>query len=133
MPSSKFTPGKYKVKVKRSKTGLGLFASEDIPRGSCIVEYVGRVIKGEEEYTSTSKYLYEISSRKTIDGRARSNIARYANHSCHPNAVDEIRKGRVFIMAKKNIKKGEEICYDYGKEYWNEHIKKRGCKCTKCH
>lgn len=128
----KFTPGSYKLLVKRSKTGLGLFAGDDIPKGKCIIEYVGRVIKGDEEYTSRSKYLFEVHSRKTIDGRARTNIARYANHSCRPNAEDETRKGRVFIMAIKNIKAGEEICYDYGKDYWNEHIKKGGCKCVKC-
>jgi len=130
--SGKFNPGKFKIKVGRSKTGLGLFAGEDIPKNACIIEYVGRVIKGEEEYTSTSKYLYEVHSRKTIDGRARTNIARYANHSCRPNAVDEVRKGRVFIMSKRDIKAGEEICYDYGKDYWNEHIKKNGCRCDKC-
>ncbi len=130
--ASKFTPGPYKLLVKRSKTGLGLFAGEDIPKGKCIIEYVGRVIKGEEEYTSRSKYLFEVHSRKTIDGRARSNIARYANHSCRPNAEDDTHKGRVFIFAIKNIKTGEEICYDYGKDYWNEHIKKHGCRCVKC-
>lgn len=130
--ASKFTPGLYKVIPKRSNAGIGLFAVEDIPKKKCIIEYVGRVIKGEEEYTSNSKYLFEVHSRKTIDGRDRSNTARYINHSCRPNAEIEIRKGRVFVMALKNIKAGEEICYDYGKEYWNEHIKKHGCRCVKC-
>jgi len=129
---SKFTPGNIKLLVKRSSAGLGLYAGQDIPKGACIIEYVGRVIKGEEEYTSKSKYLFEVHSRKTIDGRARTNTARYINHSCRPNADIEIRKGQVIIMAIKNIKAGEEIHYDYGKEYWNEHIKKIGCRCEKC-
>jgi len=129
---SKFTPGNYKLLVKRSSAGLGLFAGEDIAKGKCIIEYVGRIIKGEEEYTSLSKYLFEVHSRLTIDGRARTNTARYINHSCRPNAEPEIRKNRIFIMAIKNIKAGDEILYDYGKEYWKEHIQKYGCRCIKC-
>lgn len=135
MPSkrkSKFTPGDFKLLVKRSPTGLGLYAGEDIKKGVCIIEYVGRIIKGEEEYTSNSKYLFEVHARKTIDGRPRINKAGYINHSCRPNAEIEIRKARVFVMSRRNIKEGEEIVYDYGKEYWNEHIKKHGCRCPRC-
>lgn len=129
---SKFDISGHKVRVGRSSAGLGLYAAEDIPKGVCFIEYVGRVIKGEEEYTSKSKYLFEVHSRKTIDGRERSNTARYINHSCRPNAEPETHKGRVFIFTKKNINTGEEICYDYGKEYWNKHIKPLGCRCVKC-
>lgn len=129
---SKFEPGDFILKVKRSSAGLGLYAGQDIPKGACIIEYKGRVIKGEEEYTSTSKYLFEVHSRMTIDGRDRSNTARYINHSCKANAEPETRKGRVFIMTKRKIQTGEEITYDYGKEYWNEHIKPIGCRCVKC-
>lgn len=118
--------------IKRSRAGLGLFADEEIPRGICLIEYVGRVISKREEYTSRSKYLFEINSRRTIDGQARSNIARYINHSCRPNAEIEIKKRRVWIMSKRKIKTGEEICYDYGEDYWNEHIKPKGCRCLKC-
>ncbi len=129
---SKFTPGLYKVVVKRSSAGLGLFAGEDIPKGKCIIEYVGRVISREEEFSSRSKYLFEVHKYKTIDGQIRSNTARYINHSCKPNADMEIRKHRIFIMAIKKIKAGEEINYNYGKEYWDEHIKPTGCRCVKC-
>lgn len=128
----KFEPAGYKVIVKRSSAGLGLFAGEDIPKGICIIEYFGRTISKEEEYTSRSKYLFEIHARKTIDGTQRDNTARYINHSCRPNADPEIRNARVFIMSIKNIKAGEEITYNYGKEYWDEHIKPFGCKCEKC-
>jgi len=132
MKAGKFTPGGFRLKVRRSKAGLGLFAEEVIPKGACIIEYVGRVISKEEEFTSNSKYLFEIHSRLTIDGTMRSNTARYINHSCRPNAEVEIRKHRVFIMAKRTIKPGEELNYDYGKEYFNDHIKPYGCRCDKC-
>jgi len=129
----KYEPRGYKLLVKRSSAGLGLFAGEPIKKDTCIIEYVGRVISEKEEYTSNSKYLFEIDSKTTIDGTDRKNTARYINHSCRPNAEPEVRNKRVFIMAIKNIKPGEEITYNYGKEYWDEHIKPKGCRCAKCH
>jgi SET domain-containing protein len=74
-------------------------------------------------------YLFEVSKNKTIDGTPRWNTARYANHSCAPNAESEIRKGRVFIVALKKILPGEEITFDYGSEFFEEHIKPKGCRC----
>lgn len=119
------------LRVGRSSAGLGLFATRPFKKGERIIEYFGRVISKEEEYTSRSKYLFEINSRKTIDGTTRKNTARYINHSCKPNCEPEIVKGRVFIDAIKNIKPGEELCYDYGEEYFDEHIKPFGCRCPK--
>jgi len=61
--------------VKRSSAGLGLFAASPIPKGACVIEYIGRQISHEEMYTSNSRYLFEINSRKTIDGAPRWNKA----------------------------------------------------------
>jgi SET domain-containing protein len=131
MSAKKFEPGQFKLLVKRAKAGLGLFAGENIPKGACLIEYVGRVLSTEEQYSSRSKYLFEINSRVTIDGQARSNKARYINHSCRPNAEPEIRRGRIFIMSLRDIQLGEEITYDYGEEYFNEHIG-QNCRCHHC-
>jgi len=130
----KYQPGKYKLKVKRSAAGagLGLFAAEAIPKGVCLVEYIGRIISEREEYTSRSKYLFGLDSKRTIDGATRANIARYINHSCQPNAEVEIIGGKILIMSRRRIKAGEEIAYNYGKEYWRKHIEPKGCRCPKC-
>lgn len=129
----KYEPLNLKFKVKRSApgAGLGLFADEPISKGSCIIRYEGRAISEKEEYTSRSKYLFGINSKLTIDGTARSNTARYINHSCRPNAEAVIHGNRPVIMALRNIKPGEEITYDYGKEYFNEYLKGK-CRCLKC-
>lgn len=132
MPRRTYQPGGYMLRVGKSRTGKGLFAVDPIPKGACIIEYVGRVISREEEYTSRSKYLFEVHARKTLDGPPRINRAGYINHSCRPNAEPVIHKGRIFIMAKQNILPGDEITYEYGKEYWNDHIKPKGCRCEKC-
>lgn len=125
----KFVPGGFDIRVKKASAGKGLFAFEDIPKGSCLIEYKGRTISNEEAYTSRSRYLFEINSRKTIDGKPKWNKAGYINHSCGPNAEPEIRNARIFIMAIKNIKKGDEITYDYGKEYFDDYLRPHGCRC----
>jgi SET domain-containing protein len=126
-----YTPGDFNLIVKRSKTGLGLYADEEIAKGACVIEYVGRPISAEEEEKSRSKYLFEISARKTIDGAPRWNTARYINHSCRPNCEPNIHKGRVYIHTRRRIKPGEELNYDYGKAYFDQYLKDI-CRCPKC-
>jgi len=121
------------VRVGKSSAGLGLFATRAYKKGERIIEYFGRTLSTAEEYTSRSKYLFEVNKRKTIDGAVRTNIARYINHSCTPNCEPEIEKGRIYIDAIKSISSGEEFTYDYGEEYFDEHIKPHGCRCVKHH
>jgi uncharacterized protein len=125
-------PLKNKYAIKRSKTGLGLFAKETLAKGSVIIEYTGTILSNKEAEERGGMYLFEVSSRRTIDGSDRSNTARYINHSCKPNCEPEIIRGRVFICAKRTIAGGEEIVYDYGKEFFNYFIKPFGCKCDQC-
>lgn len=132
MRKRKFEPGNFVLKVKRSHAGLGLFTADPIPKGSCVIEYKGRTLTQKEERTSRSKYLFVVSKNKTIDGASRSNTARYINHSCRPNCEIDIWDGRVFVLAKRGIKAGEELSYDYDTEYFDEYIKPHGCRCRKC-
>jgi hypothetical protein len=121
------------VKVKRGLAGLGLFAGENIKKGEMIIEYIGEILNKEEsEAIVTNQYLFEITKNKTINGQVRWNIARYCNHACEEaaNAESDVKKGRVFIKAVKNIKEGDEIVYDYGEEFVNEYIAPYGCRCV---
>ncbi|MBP9710726.1 MAG: SET domain-containing protein-lysine N-methyltransferase [Candidatus Pacebacteria bacterium] len=129
---SKYQVGDFKLQVKRSKTGKGLFANTAIPRGACIIEYTGRVVSEAKQARMSGKYLFEVSKKVTIDGNIPSNKARYINHSCAPNCEADGPSGKVFILALRNIKPGEELTYDYGEEYFDEHIKPKGCRCPKC-
>lgn len=131
MARKSYTPGDFDLIVRRSKTGLGLFAESEIPKGACIIEYVGVQLTKAQEDASRSKYLFEITARKTIDGAPRWNTARYINHSCRPNCEPNIYKARVYIHARRRIKAGEELNYDYGKNYFNQYLKGI-CACPKC-
>jgi SET domain-containing protein len=125
-----YIPGDFILKSKRSFAGIGLFAGSDIPKNACVIEYVGRELEKGEDETSKSKYLFKIHSRKTIDGKPRINKAGYINHSHKPNCEPIIHKNRIFIFAKRSIKIGEELTYDYGKEYTDEHC--NPCLCDVC-
>jgi len=122
-------------RIGRAITGLGLFATRPIKKNSRIAEYKGPLLDTKEATKAESggnRYLYEINKRWTIDGTRRSNIARYANHSCNPNADTYNVKLRVFIRALRNIKLGEEIVYDYGIDYLKNVIGRSNCKCSRC-
>ncbi|MGH6728332.1 MAG: SET domain-containing protein [Pseudolabrys sp.] len=126
---------KKPFRIGRSLTGLGLFATRPIRKRSRIAEYKGPLLatkEAEKREASGNRYLYEINSRWTIDGSPRSNVARYANHSCNPNADSYHVGHRVFIRALRNIKPGEEIVYDYGTDYLKNVIGRSKCKCSRC-
>lgn len=127
-----YQPAPLSLLVKRSSAGLGLFAGETIPKNTCIIEYVGREISEDEKYSSKSRYLFEINSKITLDGKPKINKAGYINHACKPNAEPVIHKNRIFIFATRAIKPREEITYDYGEEYFNDYLKPHGCRCASC-
>ncbi|OGG61911.1 hypothetical protein A3C87_00755 [Candidatus Kaiserbacteria bacterium RIFCSPHIGHO2_02_FULL_49_34] len=122
------------TRVGRGSSGLGLFAETSIAKGGFIIEYTGERITVDEADMRGGQYLFQVTDTLTIDGRDRSNKARYINHSCKPNAeAEHLEDGdRIFIRAKKSIKPGEEITYHYGKEFFETYIKPKGCRCIKC-
>ncbi len=123
-----------RVQVKRSHTGLGLFALEDIPKGRLIIEYTGERISNDEADRRGGRYLFAVTKDLVIDGKGRQNTSRYINHSCRPNAEAEHDESddRIYIRSIKKIKAGEEIAYDYGREYLEDLIGPGGCLCPAC-
>ncbi len=135
MPASKSKKSDRPFRVGRSRTGLGLFATGIFRKGDYIAEYTGPILttkEADELERRGSKYIYTINSRWHIDGSPRSNVARYANHSCRPNAESDTRGHKVFLRAVKTIRPGDEITYDYGEDYFESVLKPIGCKCEKC-
>ncbi len=128
----KSRPSSRPYRVGRSRTGLGLFATEPIPKGRFIIEYKGPKLNNEQADRAENKYLFELNNRWTIDGKSRKNIARYINHSCRPNAEVYFVGHRIKIRSRRKIEAGEEIAYDYGKDHFNAYIKPKGCQCPKC-
>ncbi|MEA1929329.1 MAG: SET domain-containing protein [Patescibacteria group bacterium] len=127
---------KLKLKVGRSRggAGLGLFATEPIKRGQFVIEYTGEKISSEEADKRGGKYLFDVSKDLVLDAKDRKHLARYINHSCKPNCYAErdVEEGRVSIYARRKIEPGEELSYNYGKDYWEGYIGAKNCRCEKC-
>lgn len=117
--------------VKKSHSGLGLFTTAPIKKGAFIIEYVGPLLNDEQVQEKGGKYLFALGKKWTIDGSNRENIARYINHSCVQTNCEPIQYAqRIKFRATRNIKAGEELHYNYGKEYYDEFIKGH-CNCPK--
>ena len=129
MPARRF-------RIGRATSGLGLFATKPIAKRDYIVTYSGRRIPTKDaqqlERYARAKYMFEISGRWTVDGSSRRNLGRYANHSCRPNAEAVLREGKIVIVAIRTIAPGDEITYDYGKDYFDLFIRPKGCRCAAC-
>jgi SET domain-containing protein len=122
-------------RVGRSLTGLGLFATKPIKRRAYIATYRGRRLTPEQAdrlEARGARFMFEVNKRLTIDGSPRWNVARYINHSCKPNAEPVGRDRGIVIVALRRIEPGEEITYDYGKEYLDYFLQKSGCRCDHC-
>ena len=98
----------------------GLFANKDIKNGTKIINYIGKIItkKQTDENPKFDNgkaiYLYNLNDKYDLDGDFKYNTARLINHSCNPNC-EVVGKGlKLWIESIKNIKKGEELSYDYG-------------------
>ena len=119
-------------KIKSNISGYGLCSNRYIPCGTILLEYMGKRITTAEAESPTYKnnrYLLSLDFDKIIDGSKKNNIARFINHSCHPNCEAITSNKKVYIMNIKPIKKGEELTYDYNLEsyQWITH-----CRCPSC-
>jgi SET domain-containing protein len=122
----------FDLRVKRSRTGLGLFTFSPIRKGSTVIEYRGERISQDDERRYNNRYLVNLNSRWDLDGSPRWNLARYTNHACRPNCELVDRGGRIFLVARRDIGPEEELTLNYGKEYFDTYIRPHGCRCEKC-
>ena len=93
----------------------GCYTTTPIRKGARVVEYTGPRIPKEvadvEYENSPTTYLFGVGDGSmVIDGHG---TAMFINHSCDPNCETEEIEGRVWIMAIRPIKAGEELTYDY--------------------
>lgn len=121
--------------------GWGVYAEEPINMGDMIIEYRGEIIgnavadKREKEYerAKMDDYMFRIDSFTVCDATISGNVARYINASCSPNCFTQIitagENKRIVIYAKRDIPRGEELCYDYKFSYEHDQSKRIPCHC----
>jgi len=104
--------------IKSNIHGKGVFVVEHIKEGQKIVEYKGEKIPSKEgdrrsEIDDKLTYIFVLNDEYDVDGSVNGNEARLVNHSCDPNAYADIIDDVIWIIADRDIAKGEEITYDY--------------------
>ena len=125
----------YKIR-KSNIDNKGLIAAKNIKKGTRIIEYKGKLISKKEseenpKFDNEKRiYIFEINKKYDLDGDFKFNKARLINHSCSPNCevLDE-GESEIWITAIRNIKKNEELSYDYGFSF-DEDFKNYPCKCN---
>ena len=108
-------------KIKKSKIdNRGLYAATNIKKDTKIIEYKGKIITVKETETNPkfdndkAIYLFNLNKKYDLDGDFKYNTARLINHSCDPNCEVDGVGLKLWIYALKDIKKNEELTYDYG-------------------
>ena len=135
-------PAGRRIQVRKSGVhGKGVFAARDIAKGEVLIEYLGERITWEQALDRhphdpaqpDHTFYFHVDDGFVLDANVDGNAARWINHACTPNCFADEQDGRIFITAKKAIKTGDELFYDYGlviDERYTPALKKRfECRC----
>ncbi len=107
------------IEVRQSEIhNVGVFAKKDLPKGTFIVEYVGPKIDRSKFLCQLTeeqaRYAFKLDHEWTIDGSSPENVAGRINHSCAGNCSIVTVDGHIWVVAERDICKGEELGYNYG-------------------
>jgi len=125
--------------------GKGVFSRKEIPAGKRLIKYKGERVSHKEGIKRCKEsmrkarknsayggvYIFEINDNYSIDGDVEDNHAKYINHSCDPNCDVDIESEDIWVYSKREIKKGEELSFEYGFDMEGEYFnfKENPCKC----
>ena len=123
----------YKIK-KSNIDKRGLCAASNIKKGTKIIEYKGKIISVKKAETDPkfdndkAIYLFNLNKKYDLDGDFKYNTARLINHSCDPNCEVDGVGLKLWIYSIKDIRKNEELTYDYGFSF-DKDYKNYPCRC----
>jgi hypothetical protein len=109
--------GEWLVFKRSPIHGVGGFAKADIGQGTRVIEYLGQRISKRESLQrceANNEYIFALSQREDLDGNVEWNLARFINHSCSPNCEALLGNEHIWIASLRDIKRGEEITFNYG-------------------
>ena len=104
--------------------GKGVFAIKAIKKGEVISAFDGQIYEGDYQPWTDDLYNHTIQFAREL-WRDSKGVARWINHSCDPNCGI---KALFKVVAMRDIKKGEEITWDYEMTEKNPHWKMK-CRC----
>ena len=121
------------LKIQNGQNGV--FSKVAIQKGDHIIDFCGKILDKQElpdsiespeedRFVQISKYKFLGPSGKFDD---------FINHSCNPNSGLHINNNQVALIAIKDIKKDEEITWDYSTTMFDDNwIMKCACDSANC-
>lgn len=125
-------------RFKTEKKGWGIRACQTIKEGTFIIEYIGEIVNSstfQERMETIYKhdvhhFGLKMDRDQLIDSHRMGNLSRFINNSCDPNCKmqrwEVAGYSRMALFAIKDIKKGEEITFNYNFSPFKNAQK---CKC----
>ena len=128
------------IKWVNKKVEYGAYAQQEIKKGDMVTEYTG-IVEEDTPFDEDNLYLWDYPTviyqtlpnkkrRKKfkfcINAEKTGNFARFINHSLrkYQNVAIQIvaynNFWHVIYIAKRDIKKGEQLLTYYGLEYWKD-------------
>jgi hypothetical protein len=127
------------LEVKESEipgAGMGMFARTNIPEGTYLMEYRGerfsesdyfeRYPDGQGRYVAEIEGFFPWNEATYLDAvdATKTNLARYMNSQEDANVVWKKQRvgpqaGKMFMYSSRDVCAGEELCFDYGEQYWD--------------
>ncbi len=118
------------ISVKKSNTGKGVFVKKDFMKGETLFEIKGKLITCEEDDNldeETRSNTIRFNRDKFLS--PKGNLGNFTNHSCHPNSKIVKRKNKLYIVSITDIKKGDEITFDYSTVLARDDVWTMKCRC----
>jgi hypothetical protein len=115
-----------------SKGGRGLFARERVRAGEMLLVWGGDVVTGELlKRMSEEKHHMAVQIEEDLYlVTPNEGPADWVNHSCDPNAG---LVGQIALVALRDIRVGEEICFDYAMSDGSDYDEfECGCGSRQC-
>jgi hypothetical protein len=119
----KTTLSEEDVEIKKSKNpdaGFGLFTKKDISKGDIVLCCPNATNPAESHVT---KMINDLAYNYNLDDYENDNLVLYHTNLSYKTYILSSADGalgqiKVFLVAMRDIKKGEELSRYYGNKYW---------------
>ena len=104
-----YVPKSFKL-VKSKDKGRSLLSSRDFAKGENLLKLKGDIVSFNDLPPRDHEYVLQIDDDKFLNSK-HFFVEDFINHSCDPNVMVDLNG--FFFVALRDIKKGEEITYNY--------------------
>lgn len=129
MNQNKSEDAAAKLAIRPARNGLGVFSLRNIRTGKPIAAIAGKKIHWRRllkmpKRVIDNTYRFGPETYLVSDG-----FAEYVNHSCAPNSRLAKISGKLWLVARRDIREGEEVTFDYSTQIGADDIWKMRCNC----